>query len=686
MTFLEIAAPLAARGIPQIRLRPRTKIAMDSDWPSLATTDLEILKKWSDETPDANTGCVAQAVLGGIWMFEVDSPEALQRIEKETGQKIPLTFRVRSRPGRGHVFFKQTSESIALGNVAQGYVKNGDFSVRISNEYCVGAGSLHPITGEPYEVVCNAPMIEAPIWLIDWIKSQRTVDKKIDASAAGEKIPYGRHDSSLTRIAGKLRHDGMEEQALIATLTEICEKRCENYGADYREMCEKIAHSVCRYAVGKDDTVLMGGKSVGTVQKTAYGVPPTPATVEESFEKPTLDLPPYPTFPSWVMLGTSINEGLVKPYCDVNSRYAEYMFMPAMALMLNYVANKVRVEHKQLIPSLFMVLIGRKGKIIKSSSVESAIEYFKWAGMVDHGNTGMENANGKALVWEIGSPEGLGIEMSRLKCKNGILFYDELSTLTNKAGIDGSTLTSRLLALYESGKFQNLIKSKKDSFSFDPGTYCVSLIACCTDKNFLPHWSKLSGKSSGLDDRFFFLYQPQIFKDPTPQIYVETGLGALETRKLVDKAIKQGVYKIENSSPLVSAMADMDNRQEIRAEKFALYFAIDLDRDEIDLDCIERGLALVAYEKAVKKYLDTFEASTKEGAVQMELRNLLTRNRGEMSLRDVERGMHPERFGTSLWNMAYQGLIKNRIIQQVGSGRKGDPYRVILMQVIEDED
>lgn len=689
MNFLDRAQATVAKGAPVIRLRPRTKIAADSDWPALATTNPETLVKWNKESPEANCGAVAKAEIGGVWFFEIDDPLVPSRIETETGQKIPLTYRVRSRPGRGHYYWKQSAESIAMGNVAQGYVKNGDFSVRVDNEYVVAAGSLHPISGEPYEVVCTAPIIEAPVWLIEWIKSQRAVDKKIDASITGAKIPYGQHDSQLTRIAGKLRHGGIEENALAAALVEICEKRCEGYGSDYHEMCEKIAHSVCRYAIGVDDTVLIGGKPAGSTRKTAYGVAPAQPLsplVEEEIERPELVLPPYPIFPKWVMVGTSIYDGLVKPFCEVNSRYEEYMFMPAMALLLNYVANKVRVEQKQLIPSLFMVLIGRKGKIIKSSSVESAVEYFKFAGMVDHGNTAMENANGKALVWEIGSPEGLGIEMSRLKCKNGILFYDELSTLTNKAGIDGSTLTSRLLALYESGKFQNLIKSKKESFSFDPGSYCVSLIACCTDKNFLTHWSKLSGRSTGLDDRFFFLYQPPTFKDPLPQTYVQTAEGALRTRKLVDAAIAQGVFKIENSSPLQSAMADMDNRQEIRAEKFALYFAIDLGKDEIDPDCIERGLALVAYEKAVKKYLDTYEASTKEGSVQMELRILLKRNQGEMTLRDVERGMHPERHGTTLWGQAYQGLIKNGIIRERGTGKKGDPKRVILLQDIEEED
>src|SRR6266571_1398051 len=63
------------------------------------------------------------------------------------------------------------------------------------------------------------------------------------------KIPRGSHDAELTRIAGKLRHDGMEENAIAAALVEICEKRCEDYGPDYKAMCAKIAHSVCRYPV-----------------------------------------------------------------------------------------------------------------------------------------------------------------------------------------------------------------------------------------------------------------------------------------------------------------------------------------------------------------------------------------------------------------------------------------------------
>src|SRR5579859_6834212 len=120
---------MAQRGEPQIRLRPRSKIALDNDWPSLATTDLSVLAKWSEETPEANAACVAKAEPGGVWFWEVDKPEALQRMEQETGKKITNAFRVRSSPGRGHYHFRHDSLSLSkLGNIAQGFVKGGDWS------------------------------------------------------------------------------------------------------------------------------------------------------------------------------------------------------------------------------------------------------------------------------------------------------------------------------------------------------------------------------------------------------------------------------------------------------------------------------------------------------------------------------------------------------------------------------
>jgi hypothetical protein len=72
-------------------------------------------------------------------------------------------------------------------------------------------------------------------------------ERRVNTKTTGPKIPYGSHDNELTRIAGKLRDDGLEEIAIRNALIEIVEKRCVGYGSDYKQMCEKIARSSLRW-------------------------------------------------------------------------------------------------------------------------------------------------------------------------------------------------------------------------------------------------------------------------------------------------------------------------------------------------------------------------------------------------------------------------------------------------------
>src|SRR5487761_396839 len=141
--FKEIAIPLIARGIPVMPLLPKSKDAFMSGWQNLASTDLGQIETWDAQYPEHNCGSVAKATLGGYWFLELDRPEVGQRIELETGQRVPVTFRVRSSPGRGHLYWKQNAKSLAMGNIAQNFVKDTDWSARVNNEYVVSPGSWH---------------------------------------------------------------------------------------------------------------------------------------------------------------------------------------------------------------------------------------------------------------------------------------------------------------------------------------------------------------------------------------------------------------------------------------------------------------------------------------------------------------------------------------------------------------
>jgi hypothetical protein len=200
----------------------------------------------------------------------------------------------------------------------------------------------------------------------------------------------------------------------------------------------------------------------------------------------------------------------------------------------------------------------------------------------------------------------------------------------------------------------------------------------------------MSGVTSGLNDRFYFVMQPEILKDVTPPVSVATQDGALETRKLIDRAVMQGVYRIVDSSPLAAVMNGsnrFENREEIRAEKFALYFCIDSGKTEIDEEDIEKGLALVEYERAVKRKLRPSESVTREAQVQNDLVDfLLSQPNGKTTYREVLRALHPERLGTTLWGTSFQGLVKAGQIMVQGKGTKTDPKTVTLLHAPEESD
>ena len=686
MAFLDIALALANRQVPVVPLRARSKIAFLENWQDLATCDQDQIAKWAEAYPDSNCAAVAKAELGGVWFWEVDGPDAVKRFENETGVKLPKTFRVRSRPGRGHYYFRQNASSISMGNIAQGFVKHSDFSVRVNAQYVVGPGSVHPISGEPYVIVSDVPIVEAPQQLIDWLISQKTSGsvKEVEENDH-DSIPSGRRNSTLASRAGRLRQAGLDYEGILSHLRKLNETLCEPPLPDYE--IETIARSISSYPTGEHEILLINGHKAGTAPTA-----PIPANLikgPEDIEPPIIETIKYPEFPRWVMNETSIYEGLVKPWCDANSRYPEFMFMPAMAILLNYLATKVRIAFQPISLSWYMTIIGRRGQVIKSASVESAISYFQQVGILDHaGKSSNVNAGGKALVWTVGSPEGFGSDLQRTNCKNGILFYDELSLLSNKAGIDSSSMNSALLSMYESAKFQNTVKSRKDSFSLEPNTYCVSLIACDTDKNFRNNWSKLCGASTGLNDRFFFLLQPEVLIPITPLIEVNTKEGAVKTRNLIDQAIIKQVYEVEDMLLIQELIKYLGNRPGIRAIKLALGFAVDLGRDIVDGDCMERAVAIVKYESEVKKYLgvNSAEALTMEGRLQSEILFRLRQRKGMMLERDLCRELNAIRYGASVWNNAMKALINAEYVRLVGKGVKGDPQYVQLLRVPNEDD
>jgi len=683
-TFERRAVPLIALHVPVVPLRPKTKIAFIDGWQDVASKDPEQIHEWNKQNPDFNVASVAKAQPDGIWFLEIDKPNFHTEIQKQIGQKMPNTFTVRSSPGRGHFYFKQTPASIAMGN-RQGKDDQGKeaWSARVDNRYVVGPQSIHPTSGGVYTVLNDAPIVEAPDWLVQWCAANDTKSKKTGHAELDDESPIakGSRNHTLASILGKARQVlGMDKEQLLAYGLSVNQKRCKPPLSESE--VKTIANSIARYDVtpgSQPGDVLIGGVPAG--QGSVVVAP-------EQIELPDVPKIAYPVFPSWVFGGIRAYDSWVKPFCKLNSRYPEYMMLPLMTLILNYISTKgVRIEYKGFPLSIFMLSVGRKGRVIKSSSAQDAMEFCDKMGILTQVNAQTRNAEGKSLVFTVGSTEGLGSEMTRTNCRSAVLFFDEFSKLIAKMSIENSSFANDLSTTYESGKFSNVTKTRKEHFSFNPGSYCLSLIGCTTDKRYPRLASRLFSAVDGMDERFFVLYQPEVLKDVEPMVSVPIPDDVvLETRKMVDQAVQRGMYSIDDSEPL-REISKLNNRLEIRAEKWALCFAVLLGKTSVDESCVERGIALSKYEWAVKKYLAVGESITREGGLQREIRLIVERAGGSMKLRDLQRKVHYDDYGTELWYRVYGGLLRSFILTETGTGKPGDPKIVkVLQPMLRDED
>lgn len=164
--FKDLALPLIAEGIKVIPVQPLGKRTYLKGGPERGTLDPKQIETWDKENPAYNCGILG--TLDGCCIFDCDQKGLVSQIEKETGQKMPRTFTVKSaNKGAAHLVFRQTDRSRALGNKTH---RAGE--LRGDNEYTVGPGSTiicDDGAQRTYELFRDNPPAPFPDFLADWI-------------------------------------------------------------------------------------------------------------------------------------------------------------------------------------------------------------------------------------------------------------------------------------------------------------------------------------------------------------------------------------------------------------------------------------------------------------------------------------------------------------------------------------
>ncbi len=232
------------KGFHVFGLQPKEKkplIGSSGFKDSKAPSDATVLVPWNED-PTRNIGIDLGA--SDLCVLDFDNPEGVPAWVNET-----KTYKVKTARGI-HVYFRGARPTTGL--FVDG-TKVGD--IKSTGGYVLAEGSVHP-DGPVYTVIDDTAIAPLP----DISSLVRRDKERVIASADGDPIPHGSHDTELTRIAGVLRNAGFSPAKIEEHLIEVCEQRCVGYGGDYREMCRKIANSIGRKPVGQVGPIPVIGK------------------------------------------------------------------------------------------------------------------------------------------------------------------------------------------------------------------------------------------------------------------------------------------------------------------------------------------------------------------------------------------------------------------------------------------
>jgi len=207
-----------------------------------ATTDVQRLKAWWSEWPDAGVG-VAAGADAGFFVLDVDErhggEDSLAALVAEVGE-LPETVEQLTGGGR-HILFRHPGGTIKNGTSELG----AGLDVKGDGGYVVVAPTLHHSRKRyAWEDEChplNVTIAEAPAALLEKLQGG---DRKRSSTLTGP-IGEGQRNDELTSIAGSMRRRGYGPDAILERLKEVNESRCDPQLAE-REL-QQIAGSVSRY-------------------------------------------------------------------------------------------------------------------------------------------------------------------------------------------------------------------------------------------------------------------------------------------------------------------------------------------------------------------------------------------------------------------------------------------------------
>jgi len=713
LTFAERALPMAAKNLPVIRLKPKSKEPIDTGWQNRATTNVEQIQKWSQESPESNVGIVAK--VDGFLFFEADEKGILRQFEMETGEHFE-TFAVQSRPGRIHHYFKQTPLSKTIGSIAQAKLKFG--SLRQHNAFVVGPNSIHPVTGELYKIVRDVEIIPIPDNFLNWLVKKSGADENSATAVASEqKIEQGGRNTSLAKQAGKLRDAGATSDEIESILLRLNDEKCVPPLSS--EEVKRIANSIGNYPVGHiGSELLFNGRETGApvipteeeaAQQTALQaiVDSTPNTREEAADTVADSLYPY-----WAYNKTLYEE--FATFCGQGNLIPKELFIESMKTVVGAICGHRFSPQEGRFYTSILTKIGGVGKGTAFSAVR---ELFAGTGLLyglGQDGTGAFVNVGTAQA-NFGSSAGL--QNGVAKHTRIIQIFDELTKVLEKFSIPGSgdAYLDDLNSLYETGGYTpSLTKESKVVGGVESGDTHHSMLGGTVFDKWNSAFSKTTAEGSGFFQRLNLISTEETETvAEVEKLNFNEGEGLklrqkflakimpLEFQQIVFEKTPEATKRFDEWYAAFKAQhrdepADVKGRLNVLVsrnyEHLAWMLAPDIKpapensaepiRITCNLDVMEKAIALSEYQYQVRSKHRPAQGANESALIEDLIRlTLLSSERNSLSRSDLYKKSGSRKYGLVMFDKVLNSMCAEGLVEvgdKTGSKIRGRKGKIIV--------
>jgi hypothetical protein len=642
--MLDAALDYARQGLPVFPCREKKPIT-PRGFLDASTDELQI-QKWWTATPNAQIG-MPTGRASHILSVDLDTPAAAQHLEELEAKfgELPRTRHIQTSPGRRQIHFRINDDVYAKS--CTGFHGVNGFDVRGTGGYTILPPSRHHRSGRPYAILIDAPLADAPQWLLQQLAPP--LSTRVNGNGT-EAIPEGQRNNKLTSLAGSMQRVGMSEFAIRQALLAENRKRCRPPLSDVE--VEGIAKSISRYEPAAKD----GGN-----REALQGFI---ETQPEWAESPRIETQPDPsnesdTLPEFPRLRGPIDDFIRGITSDLPY---EHKALCALVYLGVKISGRVRLaSDPHLQPRLYGCMVGPPGtgKTASEKEVRRELEP-----LLDDVHCEFSIDSGPALVETLQ-------EFPRL-----VYTPDEMADAFEKARhtpASRNSLFGEFLRLFDSNSTGRRVL-KKNSPPISLTDVHFAMIGGATPERFNQMWTGTSGAAGGLQSRYSLSYS----ETPMPNLRTPNSASTIETaiKTLKENLRIDGYVKISEAAQdliVKTWTATFSSRALDTAKRFALLLAASESELEVDADLMQAALQFARYQIAVHEKLMPPDSHGWVQSFENRIIAYFKRHR-QSTERDLRRSLSPEKYpgGYGSFSQAIRNLLTCHKLVSVGSNQKGN--------------